>query len=808
MASSPQEEEADNLLSALQAPDNLLRSRAEAQLEVFAANPVFLRTLMTRSLCAQAPNSRQLAGTLLAWRLPKLWPELAQEEQRGLQATLLECFGTCTEPPVLRALGEACNALSQTIAIRHNALWEELLQLLAGLLTGEPACRRKAALDVLASLVVSLGARLQPFYSQLGNTLPGCIRDPDTEVGIAALNLARTVADSWCAAGLDLQQWQGTADTTLEITAGAVAGTVRAHGPRVLTAALRALGTLAKALRSELVCRQAVDLACRVAGSGPGPRCTEPCCVQALMLLRTLARSMPELIGEQTFAHLVPVVCRASKDTSPSVDDLDDVSGPAVVARGCLRVMARTAPTHVLPLVVESAQAASQSPDAMDRAAAVHMISFALSGTHEAPSGWAAPLARGLGDNTPWVKQAACEGAQSLAEALQPSLATTEGLLTLLSALAACVGKEPVPEVAKKASEAIASIVKELSTDEAASTLQTLVPALLQAMSSMGNLAGQAWQRGDALPATVVAAHARALSAVAEATADHFEPYATTAASMLIPLLRSPPGGTLPNTMFAACLEAAGCVIASAWAEPGLRGARDEAAAVAQGILVDRGAESEVRASAHSFFAAVALASFEEFIPHLPHVVPPAVEALGGVDGSEVVVGASRRAVRTGAFEERTAAIDALGAYVSAVGAGFAPHLPVVISSLCRFSHHADPKIQAAVARTLSNIGRVLGDLGAGLPAGSADRSSAFAMAQAVVQAICALADWERKSSTSAFRCSLQAKEDLLECPSFCTLLGAAGVTVLAAAGPGVRSEDLVDSEPTEVDDEFDEEGD
>lgn len=62
---------------------------------------------------------------------------------------------------MLRQLGEACNATAQSIAIRQDQLWEDLLQLIASQLMGPSALHRRVVLELLAALVDSLGARFR-----------------------------------------------------------------------------------------------------------------------------------------------------------------------------------------------------------------------------------------------------------------------------------------------------------------------------------------------------------------------------------------------------------------------------------------------------------------------------------------------------------------------------------------------------------------------------------------------------------------------------------------------------------------------
>ena len=76
--------------------------------------------------------------------------------------------------------------------------------------------------------------------------------------------------------------------------------------------------------------------------------------------------------------------------------------------------------------------------------------------------------------------------------------------------------------------------------------------------------------------------------------------------------------------VLAASLDAAGAVIASAWGDASFQKEKEELATAAREVLLDSSAPSEAhvkshsscfqaRASAHSFYARVALATFEDF---------------------------------------------------------------------------------------------------------------------------------------------------------------------------------------------------
>eukprot|EP00434_Breviolum_minutum_P019286 symbB.v1.2.016998.t1/scaffold1313.1/size125722/2 len=668
----------------------------------------------------------------------------------------------------------------------------------------------------------------------------------------------------------DLPSWHGAADATLEVAVSALGSSER-EAPEVLVAALRALGRLVVELQSEALRTASLQLVCRVLpGCSSNPN-VEACQIQALQLLRALAKSEPMLLSTQQGQGAVATTFAAAKDAAPSVDDLDEVSTTAVAARECLRALARANASHVLPVVLEAAQAASASADALDRAAAVHAVAFALCGAREAPGGWAVPLARALNDSAVWVRQAACEGAMLLAEELKPSTPTTQGLELLLDTLMKLLPHEPNLELLEKAAIAASAILQELSTDEAASFLPAAAPAIFQAMAKVSHaLAGAA--NGDAaqvelreqalIGGAALAALAQALTSLASVTTDHFAPWAPEGAKsltalagagptwprcdhkdseawraaclsavdgrahdgtappahqrlmpapgkikavlqelleqvcrtptcrqarrkMLLDMLRLTPWehvgsvlkayvclpdvwtgwherglaqplawasheerfagitstctkssnlgaagagaveqednfqqeleayldmmeegagrGTPQNTavqgvgftidyltlvvlpgffrgsdsmglkllstivvesrgapmlaapvrpaVLAACLDAAGAVIASAWADRSFQSEKEELAAAAQSVLLDSHAPSEARASSHNFYARVALAQFEDFAPSLDTVMPPALEALAAPETGEVVKHGRSRAVRTGAHE-------------------------------------------------------------------------------------------------------------------------------------------------------------
>ncbi|CAK0879392.1 unnamed protein product [Prorocentrum cordatum] len=338
---SPSAEEVDGVLAVLQSADNVARRQAEAQLDAWSQSPGFLAVLMQRAHRAPAPPSRQLAATLLAWRIPKFWPGLCAPDQEAAQASLLECFSACGEPPVLRALGEACNALCQSMAIHRDTLWEDLLRLVAGLLAGESAAHRRAALELLAALVESIGgpdgtapglrsserdqllsqaqfqeSRTLDLLEWIAHSLALHARDADAEVRVAALSAIGTASASWCfgAARADLHHWQCAADAALEAATQALAGpSGDGGGARALAAALRALCSLAPALGSQALSTACAQLAARVLGdSAGGARCAEDCRVQALQLLRALARRRDRsLLADQALVAVVPAVALA-----------------------------------------------------------------------------------------------------------------------------------------------------------------------------------------------------------------------------------------------------------------------------------------------------------------------------------------------------------------------------------------------------------------------------------------------------------------------------------------------------------------
>jgi len=285
-----------------------------------------------------------------------------------------------------------------------------------------------------------------------------------------------------------------------------------------------------------------------------------------------------------------------------------------------------------------------------------------------------------------------------------------------------------------------------------------------------------------------------ALGAIARAAADLFMSFAAGAAATLLPLLHGRTGcsAALTTAVVAASLEAAGPVVASAWQDSSFEAALQEFNNAALQVLKEGNCtSSEVRASAHVFFSDVAWASFDNFAPQLPHVVPPAVIALHMADGSEVHVGSCRRGIRTGAHEEKVAAINALRSYAT-LGQPFASYLPTTLSSVSALSTHPVADVRIACANALVSIGRCLGSFAENLPEGD-DRAAATSMASTVVTALCSLLACGMSEDAAALRCGLQAREDLSDCHGFIALAGE-NAARLAAAGDGRRSEDVESS--------------
>jgi len=412
-----------------------------------------------------------------------------------------------------------------------------------------------------------------------------------------------------------------------------------------------------------------------------------------------------------------------------------------------------------------------------------------------------------------------------LAEALEPSDPKTEGLLLVLASLAAHIPAETAPNLLKKCAEAMAAIVRELSTDELAPLLEGTVNSLCTVLCASTQAASMAVRAASTSTDPEVTAAATgvigavvavtsSLGAVAATAADHFTPLAPAAVSALLPLLRARLCGTGSATveqamvtpaLLAACLECAGPVVASAWAEGSFHSIRDEIASFARQVLVDNKVPSEVRASAHNFFSAVALASFEEFAPQLHHVVPPALQVISTVDDAEFARGNTRRAVRTAQHEERVAALSALGVYAIAVGPAFAPFLQSVLPAIRGQVRHASPDVRVAVAECLERLGRMVGGLAEKLPAGSPDRAAAAAMAMEVAHAVCELIGGCGPDGASALRRSLQVKEDLVECAGFVQLLSQEAVAALSSTGSGQRSDDI-ESSISDADDALEDE--
>lgn len=768
--------EVDALLGALQSSDNASRSAAEARLAELttAAGPALVFALLAQTHGGPSLSSRQLAGTLLAWRLPAVWRALPPEGRASLQSALIEAFSRCEEPPVLRALGECVNTLSQTVATVNDVLWEAPLHVISDAICGTSAAQRKAAIGLLESLVDSMGARLRPFYPGMGRKLAELARGNDPDVAAAAFAAAAALVSSWCAGPEDLEHWLCCGEAIVTVGASELDGRGAVNGWRLLSSALRAARKLFPLLQSPAATLTASELACRVL-SAPAKGPSEHCRIQSLELLAAFARRSAQLLPEATLNVIIACVCNAARDCIPSVDDLDEVDGIALAARDCLRVFARALPAVALREVYGFATTASQSRDAMDRSAAVHAVAFALSGAREAPPDWAWPFANALTDPTVWVRQAAAEGAAMLARALRQGPEATKGLLLLAEALAQQLPAEPSPELVAKRADAIAAILGELSTEESVAVLPAVVPPLLAALTAATHAGADG----------AIAAEAAAVEAAAAVAFDHFGPYAIEAsAALLVPLRSIATSGSRGGAAPAACLTAAGAVAATSWELPEFAGTRDELFRLALAVLAAGEAAGELRASAHGFFARVALLSGEGFAPQLAQVVPSALSLLNATDGSELPVGKTEaRGVRTGCTDERRVAIEALGSYAVGTGRHFAEYMPAVLPALAAQRNFAGSEIRAAAARALGQLGLALGTIaGAAEVAGeqgAGNRAAAAALGLALVSELRAFRDQGGNGPVAL--AAAQSAEDLLREGRFLLIVGPEASAALAA---------------------------
>lgn len=778
----------DRVLQELQSPDGGVRQRAEAVVAAWSDGPLAIQLLLPRVRLAPTLASRQLAATLLAWRLPIAWGALAPGDRDGLQASLLETFASSDEAPVLRALSEACNSLAQTVALKTDSVWEQLLRWVSTALSGGSLVHRRAALELLAALVDSLGARLHPFYASMGKTLAaGPLQDTDVGVRVAALAASAALAGSWCATETDLNAWFPVAVAVVDAASEALQGCVRtgtasADAPEVavLSAALRALRHLTRLLDAAGVACRAVEVA---VGCMQAP-VIESCRSLALQVLRAFAKRQPHIFGGGVVGPIViAVVGSIRADESGRADG--EASHASQAAKDCLKSLARRV-DGAAEQMFSLAAAAAQSPEPADRAAGLHAVACALAGARELPSDWATPLAAGVGDNVPAVRATACGAAELLAEALKADdPAKARGLQQLLQRFAQQLSQERVPEVIVKLACAMKAAFTELTSDEAIPTLPAVAPALIMALR-------------DARAHESASALAEALAACAASASDGFGPFAREALTVLLPALRA---GDANSETFCVCLAAAGPVLAATWGEPELQSAREEAAGVALRVLSVAEVGSEARVRAHGFFGCVAFAAFEGFAPHLPAVVPPAVAALQADDPSGQAQ--RRRAVWTGVTSERIAAIEALGRYASACGAGFAPQLPGAWPPLLAQAQHPRVEVRAAAMAALGQVSGVLDQLSSA-QVGAADRAAlegvACGLAAALRKELAAAAACSLESSSAAARAALFASQDALARPGFVSLAGGEG-EALAGLCSGLDDEDIESTEDAGSDD-------
>lgn len=173
------------MLNLLLAPDTTKIKQGSAIMKVFLKNPACVQPLMVQISQSPVDGHRQMAAVLLRRKIGILWRKQGADVMTQVKATLLERLVAEQTRLVRLSIAALISALAKKIV--PDGTWNELMQFLLECCKSGEAGHREVAMMLFRALAENIGDALKPHLAMMQNIFMMGLQDPSESVRTEAL---------------------------------------------------------------------------------------------------------------------------------------------------------------------------------------------------------------------------------------------------------------------------------------------------------------------------------------------------------------------------------------------------------------------------------------------------------------------------------------------------------------------------------------------------------------------------------------------------------------------------------------------
>lgn len=683
LPSTPQE--LAHVLAMLGEPDTNTVKHASDIMKNFMQNPESVAALMQQIQEAPTVQTRQMAAVLLRRKVAAHWKKLPIELREGTKQTLLARLYVEENNLVRMSLAALISILAQKLITDSGELWGELLEFLLKCSESQNESHREVAMVLFRALAENIGQHLKPHFNTLQGIFVRGLQDSHDAVKIEALRALSVLVEY-----LDTDEEVDNFKAVVHPMVESVKYFVSKDDEEAAAVAFEAFDNLAESgapvlfdqlqllvpMMADVMMNKNIDVKIRD---------------KAAMFVSSLIENKPGKIVKHDFVPLL-LNCCFTVLIEP-VEDPEEEFTAEKIGIEVLDALANHTPKQVVfNHCMGHAAKMLQEQNPVCRRAGLMIIASLAEGLAEMMVNDLPQLieaaVRGAQDNTTIVRNAAVEAIIMMADHLQPDILEYHEQI-LPACLTILDNTSEKVSVKKRVCIAVDAFCGELD----ASVMMPYIDPLMKRMTLLLHTGEEILQQ------TAISA----IKSCATAAKEAFKPYFPDLLQMMGQLMSQTDDKMLD--LRAEATECTGAMIAAVGKETAAPLLNDIFTLVGEGMNLNY---FHLREASHNFFAYVANLLEADFEPYLMTVMTYLLAACASDDGldlkesgafnnydvyddeeknegSDEEVEAEGRymiSIRSGAIEEKLAALNCIGQICSAVGKPVIPYLAKIVPEL------------------------------------------------------------------------------------------------------------------------------
>lgn len=656
---------------------------------------------------------RQVAAVLLRRKIGSHLKSLPEPTQDEIKTTLLDRLVNEPERPVRLSVAALISEIAKKLV--PNGKWDPLLEFLLKCSESQHGVHREIAMVLFRALADNIGDALRPHFGTLQQIFMKGLSDTEASVRLESLKALGVLAEDI----LDDEEVQRFS-AAIPLMVNVVKQSVQDGNEEVAAVAFEAFDNLTDSSSNVLVPHLpiVVELMAEVVSNR---NISVNIREKASLFIRSVCESK---VGKLLKCGLIPPLLDISFQLACEPYNEDDEMTPQRMAVEILDTLAINAPKQmVYDKCIACVTALSQDADEHKRKGALVVIATATEGLAEfykpELNKFLELTVKSTKDPSSLVRSAAANCITQFSDYLRPEIMDCHEIV-IPCLFNIMDSTQETNAVKKRACGALDSFCDRLGSSIGPyvdAAMQRLGPALTGCLSAKSE--------DDTVNANnkEMAEHIiMAIKSIATSAADGFSPFFADTMSLMAQLMTQKTDDYLGLRSAATeCVGALAAAVGKQKFDPFLQ---DTLKLVIEGMQLDH---FQLREATHEFFRSLCVMLGPDFAPLLSTVVPlllascesddgfdleKANDAFGGQmypsdpdeDDEEADDKRYKLIIRSGALDEKLAAVSTLGTIANVVGKPFLDYMPRALLSLDELAAYPHPFLQVTMLRTYTDF--------------------------------------------------------------------------------------------------------